>query len=312
MNKFDRITSILVHLQSKRLVTAQELSDRFEVSPRTIYRDIESLNNAGVPVLGEIGVGYSMMEGYRLPPVMFSQEEAIAFLMAEKIIAKYADTENTKNLRSAVYKVKSVLRNAEKNTMEEIEDRISVIKSVEQNALIDKTLPLVLRSITDKEMLQVTYTVLDPANTKTYVVEPIGIFNENGVWNTIAYNHHTENYRNFRIDRISHIQRTGKPFSKAHISLKEYLETQRKQETIYKPVITIKKEVVHYIEEQKYRYGFVSETEKGAEVEMIFQTTCLQTFSRWFLTIADNAKIIEPKELKAALNEIVIQISKNL
>ncbi|MDP9042260.1 MAG: WYL domain-containing protein, partial [Bacteroidota bacterium] len=187
-----------------------------------------------------------------------------------------------------------------------------VIKSAEQNAIVDKMLPLLLRSVSDKEMLQITYTVLDPANTKSYMVEPIGIFNENAVWNTIAYNHHTENYRNYRIDRISQIKRTGKPFSKTHISLKEYLETQRKQETVYKPVITIKKDVVHYIEEQKYRYGFVSETEKGDEVEIIFQTTCLQTFSRWFLTIADNAKIIEPQELKVILNEIVMQISKNL
>jgi predicted DNA-binding transcriptional regulator YafY len=78
MNKFDRITAILIHLQSKRLVTAQELSDRFEVSLRTIYRDIETLLNAGVPIIGEVGVGYSMMEGYRLPPIMFTQEEAIA------------------------------------------------------------------------------------------------------------------------------------------------------------------------------------------------------------------------------------------
>ena len=57
MNKFDRITAILIHLQSKRLITAQELSERFEVSQRTIYRDIESLSTAGVPIIGEIGVG---------------------------------------------------------------------------------------------------------------------------------------------------------------------------------------------------------------------------------------------------------------
>jgi predicted DNA-binding transcriptional regulator YafY len=79
------------------------MSDRFEVRLRTIYRDIESLNNAGVPILGEIGVGYSMMEGYSLPPVMFTQEEAFAFLMAEKIIDKYADTENNKLFQSALW-----------------------------------------------------------------------------------------------------------------------------------------------------------------------------------------------------------------
>lgn len=312
MNKFDRITAILIHLQSKRLVTAQELSDRFEVSLRTIYRDIESLNNAGVPILGEIGVGYSMMEGYRLPPVMFTQEEAIAFLMAEKIIAKYADTENTKNFNSALYKVKSVLRSTEKDTVEEIENRITVIKNTEQSPVLDKNLPLLIRSITDKETLLITYTVLDPNNSKSHSIEPIGIFNDKGIWSLIAYNQETKAYRPFRIDRISQIKLSGKQFSKKHLSINEYFESIKAPETLYKPVIRINKNVAHYIEEQKFRYGFVSEKINGSDIEMYFETTCLQTFSRWFLTIADNAKIIAPKELKTLLKEIVTSISKNI
>ncbi|GGB12718.1 helix-turn-helix transcriptional regulator [Puia dinghuensis] len=312
MNKFDRITAILIHLQSKRLVTAQELSDRFEVSLRTIYRDIESLNNAGVPILGELGVGYSMMEGYRLPPVMFTQEEAIAFLMAEKIIDKYADTDNNRHFQSALFKVKSVLRSGEKNTVEEIGNRISVIKSSEKSIVVDKTLPLVLRSVTDKEILQMTYTVLDSSNSRTILIEPIGIYNENGVWSTIAFNHDTGSYRHFRIDRTSQIRLTGKPFSKEHFSLKEYFESLKKKETIYRPVISINKEVAHYIEEQKYKYGFINQQEKGNEIEMTFETTCLQTFARWFITIADNAKILETNDLKALLKDIVAGISKNL
>jgi predicted DNA-binding transcriptional regulator YafY len=312
MNKFDRITAILIHLQSKRLVTAQELSDRFEVSLRTIYRDIESLSNAGVPVLGEIGVGYSMMEGYRLPPVMFTQEEAIAFLMAEKIIDKYADTENNRHFQSALFKVKSVLRSGEKNTVEDIENRISVIKSSEKSIVVDKTLPLVLRSVTEKSILQITYTVLDASNSKTILIEPIGIYNENGIWSTIAFNHDTGSYRHFRIDRISQVKYTGKPFSKEHLSLRDYFESLKKEETVFRPVISINKEIAHYIEEQKHKYGFTSQQEKGNEIEMTFETTCLQTFSRWFLTIADNAKILETNELKALLKEIVANISKNL
>lgn len=311
MNKFDRITAILIHLQSKRLVTAQELSDRFEVSLRTIYRDIESLSNAGVPILGELGVGYSMMEGYRLPPVMFTQEEAIAFLMAEKIIDKYGDTENNKFFQSALFKVKSVLRNAEKKAVEDVEDRISIIKSSEKSIVVDKTFPLVLRSVIDKEILQITYTVLDAANSKTILIEPIGVFNENGIWNTIAYSHDTGSYRHFRIDRISQIQLTAKPFSKEHFSLNEYFTSLKKKETVFKPVISINKNVAHYIEEQKYKYGFVSQQEKGSAIKMTFECTCLQTFSRWFLTIADNAKILEPKELKLLLKEIIMNISKN-
>lgn len=312
MNKFDRITAILIHLQSKRLVTAQELSDRFEVSLRTIYRDIESLNNAGVPILGEIGVGYSMMEGYRLPPIMFTQEEAIAFLMAEKIIAKYADTENTKNFNSALYKVKSVLRSTQKDMVNEIENRITVIKNVAYSHVIDKNLPMVIQSISDKESLVITYTTLDPSSAKSLIIEPIGIFNDSGIWSTVAYNEETKSYRSFRVDRISKIKFFGRQFSQKHMSLNDYFESIKPPQTIYSPVISINKNIAHYIEEQKFRYGFISEKINGSDIEMSFETTCLQTFARWFLTIADSAKILAPNELKNLLKNIVVNISKNI
>ncbi len=73
LKKLNRIVAILTHLQSSRVVKAQELADRFDVSLRTIYRDIRTLEDSGVPVVGEAGTGYTIMEGYRLPPVMFTK-----------------------------------------------------------------------------------------------------------------------------------------------------------------------------------------------------------------------------------------------
>ena len=89
VKRFDRIVAILIQLQSKRIVKAQELADRFEVSLRTIYRDIRTLEASGVPIISEAGVGYSIMEGYRLPPVMFTREEVGSFVAAEKLMQKF-------------------------------------------------------------------------------------------------------------------------------------------------------------------------------------------------------------------------------
>src|SRR6218665_238143 len=91
LKKLNRIVAILTHLQSARTVTAQELADRFDVSLRTIYRDIRTLEESGVPVVGEAGQGYSIMEGYRLPPVMFTREEAGSFITAEKLMQNLTD-----------------------------------------------------------------------------------------------------------------------------------------------------------------------------------------------------------------------------
>ena len=88
MNRIDRLAAILIQLQSKRLVKAQEIADKFDISLRTVYRDVKALEEGGVPVIGEAGSGYTLMEGYRLPPVMFSQEEATALLTASKLILR--------------------------------------------------------------------------------------------------------------------------------------------------------------------------------------------------------------------------------
>ena len=91
MNRIDRLAAILIQLQSKRIVKAQDLADRFQISLRTVYRDISALEEAGVPIIGESGIGYSLADGYRLPPVMFTKEEATSFLTAEKLVEKFTD-----------------------------------------------------------------------------------------------------------------------------------------------------------------------------------------------------------------------------
>ncbi len=91
MNRIDRISAILIHLQSKQVVKAQEMAERFGVSKRTIYRDIRSLEEAGVPLGGEAEVGYYLADNYHLPMVSLTREEAGAFIVAAKLMEKHSD-----------------------------------------------------------------------------------------------------------------------------------------------------------------------------------------------------------------------------
>src|ERR1700739_4908423 len=127
MNRIDRLTAILIQLQSKRVVKAQDIAERFSISLRTVYRDVRSLEEAGIPLAGEAGVGYSIMDGYRLPPVMFTKEEATAFLTAEKLIEKLTDASTEESYKSAMYKIKAVLRATEKDYIEHIDKHIEVV-----------------------------------------------------------------------------------------------------------------------------------------------------------------------------------------
>jgi predicted DNA-binding transcriptional regulator YafY len=82
IKRLPRLTAILTQLQTKILLTASELALKFSVSNRTIYRDIKALEQSGVPILTEEGKGYSLMEGYRIPSIMFSESEANALITA--------------------------------------------------------------------------------------------------------------------------------------------------------------------------------------------------------------------------------------
>src|SRR3982750_4092273 len=115
MNRIDRLTAILVQLQSKRVVKAEEIADRFEISLRTVYRDVRALMEAGVPIGSEAGKGYFIVDGYHLPPVMFSQEEASAMMMAGKLVERMTDHSVRTAFESALMKIKAGLNATQKD-----------------------------------------------------------------------------------------------------------------------------------------------------------------------------------------------------
>ena len=99
--RLSRLTAILTQLQTKRLLTATALAAKFSVSVRTIYRDIRALEQAGVPIITEDGKGYTLMEGYRVPPVMFTEAQANALITAEQLVLKNKDTSFIKEYSEA-------------------------------------------------------------------------------------------------------------------------------------------------------------------------------------------------------------------
>ena len=312
MNRFDRITAILIQLQSKKVVKAQDLANRFDTSLRTIYRDIRTLEEAGVPLYGEAGIGYSIVDGYRLPPVMFTQEEAVAFITAEKLMGKFTDNELKKNFSSAMYKVKSVLRGTEKDLVENLEEQIMMVQKPREGLLQGNILDILLKSIADKKAVKILYKDVGSKNSER-TIEPIGIFHENDCWYTIAYCHLRNEYRQFRIDRVVSIELTDKD-QEERTSLKEFQELRKTMMSgcsTQKAVIRVDKSIAGFIQDQKYYYGFVSETETDDYIEMTFLSTSLEEgLARWFTMYADHAEIVEPQLLKDSVANLLENIYK--
>src|SRR6202000_1773063 len=177
MNRIDRISAILIQLQSRRVVKAGDIADRFRISLRTVYRDIKPLKEAGIPLIGEAGVGYSIMDGYRLPPVMFTREEATAFLTAEKFVEKMTDASTAEHHKSAMYKIRAILKSTEKNLLEDMDSGIEVLRS-HSNVTVDNKdhIQPLLTSIAQKRVLTIDYFANHSQEHTKRDVEPIGIF----------------------------------------------------------------------------------------------------------------------------------------
>ena len=313
VKRFDRIVAILVQLQSKRIVKSQELADRFEVSLRTIYRDIRTLEASGVPIISEVGVGYSIMEGYRLPPVMFTKEEAGSFVAAEKLMQKFVDKSLGNYFESAMFKVKSVLRGREKDWISALESQILVDPSQQLfNEKLPNALEILFESIAEKKQVFLKYHSLQSKNSSERHLEPVGLFHENGFWYVFAYCHFRKDYRQFRTDRMLGIKRIDLSFVKEHGSLDEHLSKYENVEKT-KVRILVDKSVARYISGNKKHHGFVSEKAKGDQIEMTFMSPDLEEgFPRWYIMFGDYAEILEPESLKQRVKTILNKMNLRL
>ena len=312
-NRFDRIIAILIQLQSKKVVRAQEMADRFGVSLRTIYRDIRTLEAAGVPIYSEAGIGYSIVEGYRLPPVMFTREEATGFIAAEKLMQQFSDKALGSHFASALFKIKSVLRADEKEHIERIESKV-IVKNLEASVKNAPTaLSDVFAGIGEKKQLEIIYESLSGETPQKRHIEPVGIFHENKNWYIFAYCHLRNDYRQFRSDRIHKIQKTNLDFSRKHASLEEQLALSASKHITEKAVIAVDPSVVKFLKSDRNGYGFVSERNIGNEIEMTFESRDLHDgLARWYLMFADFARIIEPESFKIRVLELLERGKNNL
>lgn len=311
--RFDRIVAILIQLQSKRVVKAQELADRFQVSLRTIYRDVRSLESSGVPIYGEAGTGYSIMEGYRLPPVMFTREEAGSFVAAEKLMQKFTDKALGSYFESAMLKVKSILRGAEKDWITALESQVFInLSQTIFNEAVPNAMEILFESIAEKKQVILNYESLYADKPIERTIEAVGVFHENNYWYVMGYCHLRKDYRQFRTDRMLDIQRTNEAFTKKHGTVDDY---RKNNEDIDKTKVRllVDKKVVKYIKNSRKYYGFMLEETKGNLVEMTFMSSDIENaFPRWYIMFGDFAQILEPESLKIRVREIIGNMWKNL
>lgn len=221
--RLSRLTSILLQLQSKRMVTATMLAEKFNVSTRTIYRDIKALEQSGVPVLTDEGKGYYLMKDYRIPPVAFTESEANALITAQKLVGGNSDSSFLEELEKAIDKVKAVLRHSTKENTELLTNRMAVSKSHVKD-VSSRFVPALQSAVTHYNLTKIDYRKENEEVSVLRTVEPFALLTTQNNWILLAWCRLRKDFRFFRIDRIIRIEVLNEQFQPHKMTLQEYFE----------------------------------------------------------------------------------------
>lgn len=208
-------------MQSKRIVTASEIAKKFGISIRTAYRDIKALEESGVPIFTEEGKGYSLIEGYSLPPVMFTEEEANALITAENLISRNKDKSLIKNHKGAIAKIKSVLRYSSKDKVELLSKRVFYMQNITSETT-SNCLSNVQVAITNLKLIKITYHSISKNELTKREIEPHALYHTQENWILIAWCRLRNDYREFRLDKVHSLELLTEQFDDRNFNLRNY------------------------------------------------------------------------------------------
>ncbi|WP_461053955.1 helix-turn-helix transcriptional regulator [Spirosoma arcticum] len=309
MNRLDRLTAILIHLQTKRVVRAQEIADRFAISLRTVYRDVRSLEEAGVPIGAEAGVGYFLTD-YHLPPVMFSNAEASALVFGSKLVEKWGDESVQTAFESALFKIKSVLKRKDQEHLDDLSPQVAVHKPKTREPYVGGLLNDMQQAIARHHVLDLCYQAGYTDTETRREVEPVGLYHYGMTWHLIAFCRTRQDYRDFRIDRIRELTNTSQPFARRdRLTLREYLDRVRATNMpLVNVTISFTKMAARFVQQDRYGWGFEREEDLGDRVRMYLCTPHLEGLGRWLLSYGDAVIIESPPALHSMMRKLANEV----
>ncbi|WP_317173211.1 helix-turn-helix transcriptional regulator [Maribacter aquimaris] len=223
VTQLSRLINILTLLKSRRVLTATELSIKYEISVRTVYRDIQKLIEAGIPVITLEGRGYTLMDGYTMAPVQFTEKEANALITAQHLVNKSKDSSFVSDFGEAMIKIKSVFKSSVLEKSELLNKKIFIFDQANEN-VASNALSEIQLAITHFNYIEINYRKAEDPNITFRKIEPYAIFSTYQKWILIAWCHLRKDYRAFRIDRIQHFKILQEKFEDRKFNIKQYFK----------------------------------------------------------------------------------------
>ncbi len=306
MNRVDRLLGYLIVFQSRELVRAQDLAARFEVSERTVYRDVEALLELGVPLVGVAGEGYRLMAGYSLPPIMFTEAETQALFLAIAMLSGLTQNGPTKAAAAtALEKVQAILPTALLERAQALQKVLGFYAVGHPPVnLDDERFVQLQRAVDRNQVVYLHYHAQHSNRITAREVEPLYLAFLDRVWLLHGYCRLRQDYRNFRLDRIDQLTVRSETFTPRPIKL-----PNRGDENVH-VLVRFDANIVRWVREvQHITYmGDVSEDEEGSVV-MAYHVSSSTRIEHWLMSWGEEMEVLAPAEMRAAIAQSAKQMA---
>jgi predicted DNA-binding transcriptional regulator YafY len=208
VRRADRLFQIIQRLRRRRTVTAAQLAEGLGVTVRTVYRDVRDLTASGVPIRGEAGVGYALQRGFDMPPLMLDENEVEALVLGARVVRGFADAGLAAAAEDLLAKVEAVLpAHLRQRVSESALHALNFHESPTERA----TLGALRGAIRAQRKVAFAYQDRKSAASRR-TVRPLGLFYLGPVWQLGAWCELRQDFRNFRLDRLTELEVTPERF----------------------------------------------------------------------------------------------------
>lgn len=311
MNRTDRLVAMVLFLQGRRVVRAAEMAQHFEVTERTVYRDMAALGEAGVPISGEAGVGYCLMKGYQLPPVMFTAEEASALFVGGEMVKQFTDASLHAPMASALDKLRAVLPRDRQDHVEKLVSRTIVRGRVGRTpeAGNQRWMLTVQQGVVLRRVLRMAYRGLEREEDTQREVEPLGVVFYGGSWYLVAWCRLRKDIRHFRVDRIQRLELLPVVFPpREDFSLKEHMEHSGMDGDSLPVRIWFHDRARERAQRESYA-TLAEEKRRDGGAEYTLYSYSLEWTAQWLLAFGDRAEAVAPAKLRALVKAAAEKIA---
>lgn len=294
MNRIDRLFAILLKLQSKAPVTSLDLARSFEVSQRTIYRDIAALSEMGVPIVALPGEGYTLMEGFYLPPLVFTPAEATALFLGARMLALQAAGRLPADAEQALTKIASILPDKTRQHVERLTSIIQFILPENRFNLDDPRLLMLQRAILERRVVHLRYHSQSRDETTIRDIEPHELNYSNGSWYVNGYCRLREGIRGFRLERVEDLKLLDETFSPRIVE----------EPSVEKTTVRVRfaNDSARWVRERQH-YAFQSEERTPNGILMTYCVDSITEMKNWLLGWGASAEVLTPQSLRDEIRE---------